>query len=160
VLVPGTRDDPLQVIDVRDLSEWMVRLAESRTLGTFNACGPEKKLAWGTTLDACAKAAGKNAKLHWLTVEKMEAHKEDPTFQGLNFPIWESGVGETRGIHTASNARAVKAGLTFRPIEVIVADTLAWWNAQSEERRAKPTSGPNPAWMTPEKEAAVIAKIG
>jgi len=160
VLVPGTREDPLQVIDVRDLSEWMVRLAESRTLGTFNACGPEKKLTWGTTLDACEKAAGKNARLHWLTVEKMAAHKDDPAFQGLNFPIWESGVGETRGAHTASNARAVKAGLTFRPIDLIVADTLAWWNAQSEERRAKPTTGPNPAWITPEKEAAVIAKIG
>jgi 2'-hydroxyisoflavone reductase len=160
VLVPGTPEDPLQVIDVRDLSQWLVRLAESRTLGTFNACGPEKKLEWGTTLAACEKAAGKKAKLHWLTVEKMAAHKDDPAFQGLSFPIWESGVGETRGVHTASNARAVKAGLTFRPIDVIVADTLAWWNAQSEERRAKPTSGPEPMWMTPEKEAAVIAKLG
>jgi 2'-hydroxyisoflavone reductase len=159
VLVPGTREDPLQVIDVRDLSEWMVRLAESQTRGTFNASGPEKKLAWGTTLDACEKAAGKNAELHWLTAEQMAEHKDDPTFQGLNFPIWESGVGETRGVHTASNTRAVNAGLTFRPIDAIVADTLAWWNAQSEERRAKPISGPNPAWITPEKEAAVIAKM-
>jgi 2'-hydroxyisoflavone reductase len=160
VLVPGTRGDPIQVIDVRDLSEWLVRVAEARTFGTFNACGPERPLAWGETLEACEKAAKKNAKVHWLTPEKMAAHEDDPVFQGLHFPIWESPLGETRGLHTVSNARAVKAGLTFRPIDAIVADTLAWWNVQSKERQAKPTSGPNPTWITPEQEAAVIARIG
>jgi 2'-hydroxyisoflavone reductase len=159
VLVPGTPADPLQVIDVRDLSEWLVRLAEARTIGTFNACGPERKLTWGATLEACERAAGKAAKLHWLTTAKMAAHKDDPLFKGLSFPIWENPEGETRGIHTVSNARAVRAGLTFRPIDAIVADTLAWWNAQSDERRAKPVSGPAPAWISPATEAAVIARI-
>jgi 2'-hydroxyisoflavone reductase len=158
VLVPGSAADPLQVIDVRDLSEWMIRVAEAKTIGTFNACGPGKKLSWGETYAACEKAAGKPAKLHYLTLEKMEEHKEDPDFQ-LPFQIWAPSTGEYAGIHTWSNARAVAAGLTFRPIDTICADTLAWWNTLPADRREKPFAGPRPLWITPEKEAAVIAKL-
>src|SRR5580698_2858291 len=41
VLAPGNGSDPVQFIDARDLAEWTVRMAESRTFGTFNATGPE-----------------------------------------------------------------------------------------------------------------------
>jgi len=157
VLVPGTPADPIQVIDVRDLSEWMIRLAEARTIGTFNACGPGKKLTWGETYAACQKAAGKESKLHWLTPELMEKHKDAPEFQ-LPFHIWSPATGEYAGIHTWSNARAQKAGLTFRSIDAICADTLAWWNGLDEERRAKPAKAKH--WITPEQEAAAIAKLG
>src|SRR6202047_2513486 len=37
MLAPGTPRDPIQVIDVRDLSAWMMRLVEARTSGYFNA---------------------------------------------------------------------------------------------------------------------------
>jgi 2'-hydroxyisoflavone reductase len=148
------------VIDVRDLSEWMVRVGENGTLGTFNACGPDKKLAWGTALDACKKAGGKEARLHWLSPDAMEKHKDEPAFQGLNMPIWAPATGESKGFHTWSNTRAVKAGLTFRPIDAICADTLAWWNAQTEERRKRPVAGPRAFWLSPEKEAEIIKFIG
>jgi 2'-hydroxyisoflavone reductase len=42
VLVPGRADDPIQVIDVRDLAEWMVLVGEQGTVGRFNACGPRR----------------------------------------------------------------------------------------------------------------------
>jgi len=37
MLAPGTPRDPIQIIDVRDLAAWMMKLAESRTTGYFNA---------------------------------------------------------------------------------------------------------------------------
>src|SRR5690606_41096041 len=40
ILVPGDGQDPLQVIDGRDLGEGLVRLAEQGTTGTLNAGGP------------------------------------------------------------------------------------------------------------------------
>ena len=33
VLVPGPADDPAQVIDVRDMADWMVRLLEDGPAG-------------------------------------------------------------------------------------------------------------------------------
>jgi len=51
-----------------------------------------------------------------------------------------------------SNDRAIGAGLTFRPVEVTVRDTLAWWSSVPEARRAKPRFT-----ITPEQEADALA---
>src|SRR5207248_2488153 len=40
ILVPGKPDDLVQLIDVRDLTEWMIRLLEQGSTGIFNAGGP------------------------------------------------------------------------------------------------------------------------
>ena len=40
VLAPGDGNDPVQIIDSRDLAEWTIRVAENKTLGVFNATGP------------------------------------------------------------------------------------------------------------------------
>ena len=153
VLVPGSASDPIQVIDVRDLAEWLVLVAEKKTTGVFNACGPEKRLNWGETIDACKTAsATKGVKLHWVGFEKLEKLPE----QGqVDFPIWAPYSGDSKGSHTWSNARAVKAGLTFRPIATIAKDTLAWWKSLPEERRAKLRAGP-----APEREAELLETLG
>jgi len=150
ILVPGTPKDPLQVIDVRDLSAFMLRCAEQKTLDTFNACGPEKMLEWGTALAACkAASSAKDVELAWLSVEKLRARGD------VGFPIWAPHEGDEKGFHTWSNARAVKAGMTFRPIETICRDTLAWWKALPEERR-------DAVWkqVDPDKEKEILATLG
>ncbi len=43
VLAPGDGNDPVQFIDARDLAEWIIRMAEARTFGTFNATGPASR---------------------------------------------------------------------------------------------------------------------
>ena len=40
VLSPGDPSDPVQIIDVRDLTEWMIRMAEDGHVGVFNGVGP------------------------------------------------------------------------------------------------------------------------
>ena len=47
VMVPGDGTDPVQIIDARDLAEWVVRLAEDRVTGTYNATGPRSPLTMG-----------------------------------------------------------------------------------------------------------------
>ena len=47
MLAPGSPDDPIQVIDVRDLAEWIVGVVEQRCLGVYNATGPKDKLSVG-----------------------------------------------------------------------------------------------------------------
>jgi len=44
VLAPDKPDDPCQFIDSRDLAEFMIRMAEMREFGTYNAIGPEKPM--------------------------------------------------------------------------------------------------------------------
>ena len=58
VLVPGDGKDPIQVIDGRDLGEWMIRLAEARTFGTFNAVGPREPLLMDAMLETSRKVSG------------------------------------------------------------------------------------------------------
>src|ERR1700681_5024110 len=40
VLVPGTPDDAVQLIDVRDLAQWIVDAAQTRLTGYFDGNGP------------------------------------------------------------------------------------------------------------------------
>ncbi len=56
-------------------------------------------------------------------------------------PVWIPPVGEGAFLGRISHDRAVKAGLTFRPIADTARDTLAWWNGLPAERRAQPRAG-------------------
>ena len=145
IAAPGSPKDPIQFIDVRDLGEWLVRLVEQCTVGVFNAIGPAKRLEWGKVLDACLEASGRKAKLEWVSADFVSKQK------GFEFPIWAAYAGETRGFHTFSIRRALKAGLRCRPYPATVRDTLAWYKGQGPQGRVK-LAGP-----TAEQEAALLA---
>jgi 2'-hydroxyisoflavone reductase len=135
VLAPGSPDDPLQWIDVRDLADWLVALAERGTTGSFNAVGPESPGRWGTVLDTCVAASGNRAKLTWVPTEWLAKHEmagEDA------FPIWVPPIDKFAGFHRWKNQRARDAGLTFRPIDDTVKALLAWFPTELE-RRARVT---------------------
>ena len=57
------------------------------------------------------------------------------------FSIWNAPTGPYAQVHTVSNARAVAAGLTYRPLEETARETVAWWNGLPEERRNGMRSG-------------------
>lgn len=150
IAVPGAPTDPIQIIDVRDLGAWLVRLAEDGTVGAFNACGPDRTLAWGDVIAACQKATTEKGTLTWIPAAfllKREQHE--------GFPIWAPAEGETKGFHTWSNKRAIKAGLRFRPVEATVKDTLAWYKGQLKVEKGRVRlAGPEA-----EKEAKLIAEF-
>ena len=146
VLVPGDGMDPVQVIDGRDLGEWMIRLAEAKTYGVFNAAGPGYPLLMDAMLYGSQAVVGKAATLTHVTPDFLEEHKVD-------LPIWVPREGSPySGYGEVSNARAVAAGLTFRPHADTVADLLAWFHALPADRQAKPRAG-----ITAEREAEVLA---
>jgi 2'-hydroxyisoflavone reductase len=150
VLAPGKPDDPVLYIDVRDLANWVVwSIVEKKSLGTFNALGPAGTLGMGALLDGCKKGVGGDAKLTWADAEFLEKQE---VHAWMNMPVWVPPVGETAYMGRIDRSRAVKAGLTFRPVADTARDTLAWWKTLPEERRAKPHAG-----ISPEREAAVLA---
>jgi 2'-hydroxyisoflavone reductase len=147
MLAPGAPSDPVQVIDARDLGEWMVRIAENGTMGVFNACGPKDRTGMGTMLEACKEAApGADTEFVWVPADFLN---EQGLGEGL--PIWIPYSGDTKGFHTWSNERAVAAGLKFRPLDVTARDTLAWWNELPEDRRMRDNG-----WLKPEREAEIL----
>jgi 2'-hydroxyisoflavone reductase len=147
IAVPGAPTDPLQLIDVRDLAEWLVLMVENRTIGSFNALGPDKPMNWGRVIAACQKATPTPSTLTWIPGEFVAKQ------EGIDFPIWAPYVGETKGFHTWKNDRAVKAGLRFRPIEQTVADTLAWYQGQLKEEKGRTRMA-----FTPEQEAEMLKR--
>jgi 2'-hydroxyisoflavone reductase len=145
--VPGAPTDPVQIIDVRDLAAWLVHLVEQGTTGVFNACGPEKRLAWGSLVADFQKAGNPSAKPVWVPASFLAKQ------EGIEFPIWAPYEGDTRGFSTWRNDRAVKAGLKFRPAAETVRDTLAWFKTQEKvEKGRNKLAGPSA-----EQEAKLIA---
>jgi 2'-hydroxyisoflavone reductase len=131
VLAPGTPGDPVSWIDVRDLAAWLVTLVEDGTSGTFNALGPDRAATWGEVLDACVAPSKGAASLTWVPSDWLEKNGQGGED---GFPIWVPPTGDFTGFHTWSNARAVKAGLTFRPVADTVGATLAWFPGEVERR--------------------------
>jgi len=150
VLAPGTGADPVQFIDARDLAQWVIRCAEQRTVGTFNAVGPATRLTMRGMLDGVARGVHAHPRLVWVSDAFLEAQK---VAAWSDMPVWVPGSGETAGFHRRSNARARAAGLTFRPLPLTAADTLAWFQTLPADRQAKLRSG-----LTPERESELLAK--
>ena len=148
VLAPNAPSDPVQNIDARDLSEWIVRLVESPgTGGTYNATGEVQ--TFGTMLDEIRAALGSDAAFTWVSTEFMAEHGVRSWQHMIN---WVPPVGESIGMNQVSVAAAVQAGLTFRPLGDTARDTVEWWNTLPEERRAQMRAG-----LPADREAEVLA---
>jgi len=124
VLAPEPRDQPVQLIHARDLADWILASAERRLTGVFNATGPERPLTLERVLKACAEATGGDGRLVW-TDERFLVDRGVEEWSDL--PLWLApGVhGENAGIMAVDCSRALAAGLSFRPLEQTIRETLA-----------------------------------
>src|SRR5262249_17228185 len=64
VLAPGSPDDPVQFVDVRDLAEWIAKSATSGLAGVFNATGVSFPFA--TLVDECLRVTASDASFTWV----------------------------------------------------------------------------------------------
>ena len=147
VLAPGKRDDPVQFIDVRDLTEFMIHLLESGKGGIYNVAGPREPMTVWEFYDEAVKAL--DAKVTLVRIED-EAFL---TAHNIQYSIpWAMPTREHFGMMSIRNDKAIAAGLKFRPVASTVRDTLAWWATVPEARRLKPRFA-----ITPELEAKALA---
>ena len=133
VLVPGHADDPVQYIDVRDLTEWMIRLAETSTAGTFNVAGPASPT--GMHEFVYGMRATTNAEVEWIHVPDYEFLSEHRIQSMLP---WLMPVGDFEGSARINIERAKADGLAFRPLAETTQDVLEWWDSDAvtdEQRR-------------------------
>jgi 2'-hydroxyisoflavone reductase len=122
VLAPGSPDDPIQLIDARDQSAWIVSLLERSITGTFHTVSPAPPFGFGQMLDAiAAEVAPAGTRLTWADSSFLLEHGAD----GAALPLWAEGDQSAANMMTADPAAAVAAGLTPRPLRQTVADIRA-----------------------------------
>lgn len=120
VLAPGSPDDPVQFVDVRDLASWILDATERGLPGVYNATGVP--VPFGELLDACRSASESDAEFTWVPSERLLAEGVE---EWMGLPLWIASPG-WQGMNQAVVDRAVAAGLRFRPLEETVRDTLTW----------------------------------
>jgi 2'-hydroxyisoflavone reductase len=150
VLAPGDGSDPVQVIDARDLSEWMIRLAEQPNVtGIFNGVGPRVPRRFDEFLHGIKAVTTSDATFTWVDVDFLDANR----VRGYaEMPVWQAARGNRAGFARFDLTREIASGLTFRPLAVTAKDTLDYYHAQPAERQATLRAG-----ITPEREKEVLA---
>jgi 2'-hydroxyisoflavone reductase len=149
VLAPGAPSRPLQFIDARDLADFVLQALDQGCRGAFNVVSPPGFTTMGGLLTACAQAAGVTPTLRWMADEDLLRAQVAPW---ADLPLWLPADGEHAAFMAVRSDPAHAAGLSHRPLDTTVADTLAWWQALPTERQAFTLAG-----LDPGREAALLA---
>ena len=131
VAVPGGKETHRQVqwIDARDMADWIIRLLEEGKTGTYNAAS--NPISMNEFIDEISSA---NIEKHWIEDDVLEKAE----LGARRFPFWVPiSTDYPEGFIVVENNRAVKDGLTFRPLSVTANDTKEW--ALDRELKAGPT---------------------
>jgi len=150
ILAPGDGSDGVQIIDARDLSEWMIRLAEDGTTGTFNGIGPAWGRSFAELLYGIRAVTTAETRFTWVDTDFLLEQGVRPY---SDLPVWMPARGDNAGFARFDLTPEVEAGLTFRPLAVTAADTLEYHFSRPPERQAALRAG-----MSAEQEAEVLGK--
>src|SRR5262245_43727276 len=151
MLAPGTPQDPMQFIDVRDLAEFTRRCGEQRIAGRYNLCNPPGAVTMGDLLETSKRLTRTNTKFRWAPLQFLEDNK---LLESGELTTWSPPSGESAGASLVSSARAVAKGLRFRTVETTVRDLLAWHEQRPAEQQQKLRAG-----LTLEREAELLKKL-
>jgi nucleoside-diphosphate-sugar epimerase len=149
MLVPDTPALGTQVIDVRDLVNWIVASAAAGRCGTFNAMGPT--MPFGEWIELARAVGGHRGPVvaaapHWLREQNVaEFMGPESIAMWTSDPAW-AALGER------SISRATAAGLVQRPREAMLVDLLAW-------ERVAGLTRPRSAGLSAAREAELLARL-
>ena len=118
VLVPGRPEDPISLVDARDLA----RFALTGPAGTFETAGPTGRDTRADLMAAAAAATGASPELTYVDSEWLGAQGVDAW---VEVPLW---VPESEGpsLWRHDTVAAQRPGFTWRPLSETVADTWTW----------------------------------
>jgi len=139
VLVPGKADDLVQYADVRDVAEFMIRLAENKTIGKFNVAGPTTQQTMTGFVNEAKGAFDKNTTL--IPIDDYDFLEKN----GVSYLVpWIPPVGNNYGSSKAANKKAIAAGLTFRDLKTSVKEMHTWWFSDAITQEERDTFEKNP----------------
>ncbi|MFC7023620.1 NAD-dependent epimerase/dehydratase family protein [Promicromonospora thailandica] len=147
VLVPEPVNGPVQLVDVRDLAEWIVTAAQRGTTGDFDAVCPP--LPRSELLAQVADGAAADPELVPVAPEALAEYDVRPWSGPRSVPLWAADLADA-GFMTHDVTSSLAAGLTIRPFAETTRDTLAWLRA---------TPDATVTGLTREEEQEVLAAV-
>lgn len=132
ILAPGTPDDLVQLVDVRDLATWLVESAEGSRTGVLDAISAP--FGRGEMIEAVGHGVGMAPDPTWVPDEFLVEHGVEPWMGPGSLPLWIPGP-EYAGFMTHDVTASLAAGLRLRPFEDSARDTLAWLDATPDAPR-------------------------
>ena len=132
VLAPGSPDERVQVIDVRDLASWLVDCAESRVTGVFHGTG--RAISRAEFLEEIADGVGLEApdrRWTWVDQHFLAEHDVEPWDGPRSLPVWLPQP-EYAWLMSVDVEPSYDAGLRTRPLADTARDTLVWLQAEPD----------------------------
>ncbi len=150
MLWPGTPEDDIQIIDVRDLANFTVDCLEEKNFGTFNAVRPMRSFTMGDLLEDSLAVTDADMTPIWADKDFI---LENEVAAGGGLPIWEHPDGEFAALSYVDGSRAAAAGLKNRPTRETARDTISWWKTLPADRTDKLRAG-----LGADKEADLLRR--
>ena len=166
ILAPGRPGRYIQVVDVRDLADFLLRIGAAELLSTtvFNAAGKFESLTMGTLLETVGSVLEdrRGTELRRLTWVPDKVLLDQSIEEWTELPLWVAESGALASFFQIDSSAAEGSGLSYRPIrrtveaicdlhpELLVADRQG---RMGEDGRILPT-------MTASLEEALLAGIG
>ena len=149
VLAPGDGTDPVQIIDVRDFGDWLVRMAEAGESGTYNVVGPRTPRPMAELLYGIRAVTTAETTFTWVDTDFAINAGLRPYGE---MPVWRPARDGAEGFARFDLTPEVEKGLTFRSLADTTAATLEFHFSRPPERQAEMRAG-----ITAEQEAEVLA---
>jgi nucleoside-diphosphate-sugar epimerase len=148
VLVPDVGEQPMQVVDVRDLAAWIVRAAEERATGVVHGAGEPTTV--GAIIDASSAVTGGGAGRVPASPDWLHDHDVEEWMGPRSLPLWLPSSHHGMGL--MDDTRALELGLRRRPLAQTLADTLA-------DERERGLDRPRRAGLSREDELVLLADL-
>ena len=149
VLAPGDGTDPVQIIDVRDFGDWLIRMAEAQESGTYNVVGPRTPRPMAELLYGIRAVTTAETTFTWVDTDFVINAGLRPYGE---MPVWRPARDGAEGFARFDLTPEVEKGLTFRSLADTTAATLEFHFSRPPERQAALRSG-----VSAEREAEVLA---
>lgn len=132
-IAPGDGNDPVEMVDVKDVARFLTLAIDRSLYGTFNLTG--RAITFREFLNACKTATRSDAEFVWIPQDFLHQHQlETDVALGLfagNFPFWRP-AGAKPGLYQVSSEKAFRSGWRTRAFEETALDCLISFRSLNE----------------------------
>ena len=150
VLSPGDGTDPVQIIDVRDLGDFMSHSIGSAHTGIFILIGPATPRPMAELLYGIRAVTTAETTFTWVSREFLADRGVRPYAE---MPVWRPPTPGSEGFARFDLSNEIAHGLTFRSLADTTEATLEFHFSRTPERQTQMRPG-----LSAEREAELLAE--